>query len=117
MHAMMLSLLVAAEAPPDLSWLAGYWLSCDGGREVSETWSDARAGEMLGNSITLGSGKLFWEQARIGRSGDGWAFFARPMGQGRRRSSTCDRKTAKRCSRTWRTIIRSASSTAATATP
>ena len=29
---------------PDLSWLAGYWLDCSGGREASETWSDPRLG-------------------------------------------------------------------------
>lgn len=34
----------AAAPAPDLSWLAGYWLDCSGGREASETWSDPRAG-------------------------------------------------------------------------
>jgi hypothetical protein len=26
-----------------LAWMSGYWLSCDDGREVSETWSDHAA--------------------------------------------------------------------------
>jgi hypothetical protein len=78
--------LAPASAPgaPDLGWLAGYWLACDSGREVSETWSDPRGGVMLGTSLTLGrSGRLSWEQARIGpsSSGGGISFFASPSGQ------------------------------------
>ncbi|QTC90677.1 DUF6265 family protein [Brevundimonas goettingensis] len=49
-----------------LSWMSGYWLSCDGGREVSETWSDARGGLMLGTALTLEGGKLTgFETSRI----------------------------------------------------
>jgi hypothetical protein len=69
---------------PRMDWLAGYWLACDSGREVSETWSDMRGGVMLGTSLTLGrGGRLSWEQARIGpsSSGGGISFFAAPSGQ------------------------------------
>lgn len=72
----------AAASPPE--WLAGYWLSCEGGREVSETWSDPRGGIMLGASLTISAnGRLSWEQTRIGpaSSGSGLSFFALPSGQ------------------------------------
>ncbi|MGQ0558709.1 MAG: DUF6265 family protein [Sphingosinicella sp.] len=72
----------AAANPPQ--WLAGYWLSCEAGREVSETWSDPRGGIMLGSSLTVSAtGRLSWEQTRIGpaSSGTGLAFFALPSGQ------------------------------------
>lgn len=86
--AVLAALAPAPEAPepalPDLGWLAGYWLACESGREVSETWSDLRGGVMLGTSLSLGrGGRLSWEQARIGpsSSGGGISFFAAPSGQ------------------------------------
>lgn len=48
-----------------LSWMSGYWLTCDGGREVSETWSDPRGGLMVGNSITLRGERVGFELSRI----------------------------------------------------
>ncbi|NBW10721.1 MAG: hypothetical protein EBR82_22115 [Caulobacteraceae bacterium] len=49
-----------------LSWMSGYWLSCEDGREVSETWSDPRGGLMLGTSLTLEGGRLTgFESSRI----------------------------------------------------
>ena len=44
------ALMQTAPAAPDLSWLAGYWLDCSGGREASETWSDPRAGLVVGHA-------------------------------------------------------------------
>lgn len=41
---MTAALLQAPATAPDMSWLAGYWLDCSGGREASETWSDPRLG-------------------------------------------------------------------------
>ena len=38
--ALSAAVLLQATPPapaPDLSWLAGYWLDCSGGREASET--------------------------------------------------------------------------------
>jgi hypothetical protein len=65
----------------DLSWMAGYWLSCDGGREVSETWSDPRGGLMAGVTVTVGrSGQGSLEFTRIWPVGDGLAFLAQPSG-------------------------------------
>ncbi len=49
-----------------LSWMSGYWLSCEDGREVSETWSDPRGGLMLGTALTIEGGKLTgFESSRI----------------------------------------------------
>ena len=55
-----------ARSAANLSWMAGYWLSCEGDREVSETWSDSRGGLMLGNALTLTGGQASYESARIG---------------------------------------------------
>ena len=69
--------LLAQAVAPDLTWLAGYWLSCERGREVSETWSGPRDGLMLGASFAGDE----WEQLRIGPSKDGYSYFAQPSGQ------------------------------------
>lgn len=84
MSSLLFGLAIAMASPasePDLSWLAGYWLSCEGGREVSETWSDPRKGVLLGSSMTLRGGKVSYEQSRIGPSARGLSFFAQPSGQ------------------------------------
>ena len=70
-----------APAEPDLDWLAGYWLSCEDGVEVSETWSNRRGGIMLGSSITIGDDAFGWEQARIEASEEGLTFHAQPRNQ------------------------------------
>ena len=77
--------LCQAAAPatpaPDLSWLAGYWLDCSGGREASETWSDPRAGLIVGHSVTVRNGRSGFESARIAPLKDGGlAYFAQPDG-------------------------------------
>jgi hypothetical protein len=77
--------LQASQTPPapepDLDWLAGYWLSCEDGVEVSETWSRRRGGIMLGSSITLSDDAFSWEQTRIEASSEGLSFHALPRGQ------------------------------------
>ena len=71
-----------AAPPPDLSWLGGYWLSCEGAREVSETWSGPRAGTLVGGSLTTeANGQVSHELSRIGPSRAGLSFFAQPSGQ------------------------------------
>jgi len=82
MHALMLAAVLLAQQArpqPDLDWLAGYWLSCEDGREVAETWSDRRGAVMLGTYITVGRG-AGWEQMRIEEVGGGLSFFAQPRG-------------------------------------
>lgn len=69
------------QAPPDLSWLAGYWLDCSNGREVSETWSDPRGGLIVGHNVTLRGGRVGFEAAHIGPTPDGGlAYYAQPDG-------------------------------------
>ncbi|WP_240811681.1 DUF6265 family protein [Brevundimonas sp. M20] len=74
-----------ADLRPDLGWMAGYWLSCDGGREVAETWSPPRLGLMAGSSITVRDGRVGWELARIAPTGPApdapFGYFAIPEGQ------------------------------------
>ena len=80
--AVLLQATPPAPAPaPDLSWLAGYWLDCSRGREASETWSDPRAGLMVGHTVTVRNGRSGFEFARITRLQDGvLAYVAQPAG-------------------------------------
>ena len=70
---------------PDLGWMAGYWLSCDGGREVAETWSIPRLNLMAGTSVTVRDGRVGWELSRIAPTGAApdapLGYFAIPEGQ------------------------------------
>lgn len=81
MAALLLGLAIQP-VEPDTGFMAGYWLSCEGGREVSETWTDPRAGQLIGYSVTLRGERLSWEFARIAPQDDGrLAFFAQPHNQ------------------------------------
>ncbi|MBD3834599.1 DUF6265 family protein [Brevundimonas bullata] len=78
---MSAALWQAPATAPDLSWLAGYWLDCSGGREASETWSDPRLGLVVGHTVTVRNGRSGFESAHIGPAPDGGlAYFARPDG-------------------------------------
>ena len=86
---MLLSVALGAATPqadlrPDLSWMAGYWLSCEGGREVSETWTDPRLNLMAGVSVTVRDGRVGFEQSRIApidpTPAAPLAYFAQPEG-------------------------------------
>lgn len=70
----------AAQPVPDLSWMAGYWLDCTGGREVSETWSDPRGGLMAGHALTVENGRVSFEASTIRRTPQGFAYVAQPGG-------------------------------------
>lgn len=74
-----------ADLRPDLGWIAGYWLSCEGGREVAETWSVPRLNLMAGTSITVRNGRVGWELSRIAPTGTEpdapLGYFAMPEGQ------------------------------------
>jgi hypothetical protein len=77
-----MALVMSARAhAQDASFLAGYWITCAGGREVSETWSDARGKVLIGTTVTLERGAVSWEYNRIVQSGAGLSFFATPAGQ------------------------------------
>lgn len=45
--------------------MSGYWLSCEDGREVSETWTDPRLNLMAGTSVTVRDGRVGFELSRI----------------------------------------------------
>jgi hypothetical protein len=92
---MLLALLAAAvmappsptytEPPlprPDLSWLAGYWLACEHGVEMAETWSAWRAPYMYGFNVIDAASSA---RAMIGPSAGGLAggisLFWQPGGQ------------------------------------
>lgn len=73
-------LIQTAPAPPDLSWMSGYWLDCSGGREVSETWTDPRGGILVGTAVTTASGPAAFEYARIAPVNGVLAYVAQPGG-------------------------------------
>ena len=69
-----------ATPQPDLSWMAGYWLDCSGGREASETWTDPRGGVLVGAATTLRNGRVGFEFARIAPIDGVLAYAAQPDG-------------------------------------
>jgi hypothetical protein len=73
----------AAEAKPpaSLSWMSGYWLSCEDGRQVTETWSAERDGVLVGANFSTGGGKPAFELLTIAPMGDSIAYLAMPAGQ------------------------------------
>jgi hypothetical protein len=70
----------APAAGPDLSWMAGYWLDCSGGREASETWSDPRAGLSVGHAVTSSAEGTWFEVSHIRPTPEGLAYVAQPGG-------------------------------------
>lgn len=73
-----------AEAPADLSWLAGHWATEPDARGgvTEEFWTDPKGGLMLGSSRTLqGDRAVFFEYLRIERRETGWVYLASPRGQ------------------------------------
>ena len=86
MYALMLLAAVGSQdmrPQPSLDWMAGYWLSCEDGREVAEAWSNRRGGIMLGTNITAGPQGANWEQMRIesvSEQENGLSFVAQPRG-------------------------------------
>ncbi len=81
LFAAALAALILPQAEPDLSWMAGYWLDCADGREASETWSDPRAGLMVGSAVTVSrNGRPSFEVSHIGMTPQGFAYVAQPGG-------------------------------------
>lgn len=62
-----------ARAP---EWLAGYWLSCDRGKQTVEVWISDRSGALVGVSQSAG----FFEHLRIGPVDGAIAYVASPGG-------------------------------------
>lgn len=79
--AVFAAILQAAAPPPDTSWMAGYWLDCSNGREASETWSDPRAGLMVGHAVTVSAnGRASFEVSHMATTPQGFAYVAQPGG-------------------------------------
>ena len=75
-------LQTAAPSIADVDWIAGYWLSCGEGGEVSETWTDARSGMMVAHSVTISRrSRADFEMFRIAPHEGGLAYFAQPRGR------------------------------------
>ena len=82
---MLISLLAAAQVaatpvPADLNWLSGYWLSCEGEREVAEIWSDARGGVLFNTTINLRGERVSSERTVMTMVEGRLAFVYEPTG-------------------------------------
>lgn len=78
--ALFAAVLMQAAPAPDVSWMAGYWLDCSEDREVSETWSDPRAGLSVGHAVTVSGGDVSFEVSHVGPTPQGFAYVAQPGG-------------------------------------
>lgn len=68
-----------AETAP--AWMAGYWLSCEGGRQVAETWTGPVEGVLVGTGLTRHARGVEFEYMRIQETAeDGVIFFGSPGG-------------------------------------
>jgi hypothetical protein len=78
--------LLIAAAPghgaAELGWMSGSWISETGGGWTEESWSEPRAGMMLGTGRSGRGGELRdWEFMRIAPDADGaLAFWGSPKG-------------------------------------
>lgn len=87
MRIVVMALTLAACAPsaaqaPDADWIAGSWLSCDGGVQTAEAWIGAGSGVMAGvNHTRQADGGVRFEHMRIAPGENGvLTFFASPSG-------------------------------------
>jgi len=78
--ALFAAVLIQTAPAPDVSWMAGYWLDCSGGREVSETWSDPRGGLSVGHAVTVSGDGVSFEVSHVGPTPQGFAYVAQPGG-------------------------------------
>lgn len=85
-HAMVTAAMWAACAGSALAqtpdWLAGAWLMCGRGQEISETWVGAGSGVLVGVGFTRGaSGRVSFEHMRIApNAADVVSFYGAPDG-------------------------------------
>jgi hypothetical protein len=71
----------SAQAQTAPAWMAGYWLSCENGEQVSETWTIGGKELLLGSSITHAKDGTHFEMMRIGKgAGGGLSLFSSPDG-------------------------------------
>ena len=81
---MLISLIAAAQLATtpasDLNWVAGYWLSCEGGREVAEYWSDARGGILFNTTVNLNGDRVTSERTQFATVEGRLSFIYEPTG-------------------------------------
>lgn len=80
---MLIAMLAAAQvaaSPADLDWLAGYWLSCEDGREVAEYWSDARGGVLFNTTVNLDGERVSSERTMMAEVEGRLSFVYEPTG-------------------------------------
>ena len=77
---LFLAAQVAATPASDLNWLAGYWLQCDDGREVAESWSDARGGMLFNTTVNLAEDRASSERTVIASVEGQLSFVYEPTG-------------------------------------
>jgi hypothetical protein len=75
------ALLSTATPAPDLSWMAGDWKLCAGGRVVEEHWLGPAGGLMVGVNLTRTAKGASFEHLRVAATPQGWAYVANPDGR------------------------------------
>src|SRR3569833_2745443 len=83
MPAVLLAALALAVQPqPDLSWMAGEWISCKDREVGEEHWLGPNAeGQLVAASLTRkADGRSQWEFQRVARTPEGASYFASPSG-------------------------------------
>ena len=76
----MLAAASAAAAAPDLSWMAGDWVSCAPAEVVEERWLGPSRGALVGVNLTRTPKGDSFEFLRVGQGAKGLAYIARPGG-------------------------------------
>ncbi|MDZ4777784.1 MAG: DUF6265 family protein [Alphaproteobacteria bacterium] len=83
-HVFIAALLAACATTPSAAqtpdWMVGYWLSCGNGRQVSETWTGAGSGVLVGTGLTRSPRGIDFEFLRIAPHEGGLAYFGSPRG-------------------------------------
>lgn len=80
------ALMGAAQTPApavkDVAWISGCWDLSRNARHVSESWTSAEGGTMMGVSRTVSNGKTSeWEFLIIREGPKGLEYVAKPSGQ------------------------------------
>ncbi len=81
---MLIAMLAAAAATttaPDLSWMAGDWVSCAPAEIVEERWLGPSRGALVGVNLTRTPKADSFEFLRVGQGAKGLAYIARPGGR------------------------------------
>ena len=77
----MLAAAVASTSSPDLSWMAGDWVSCAPAEVVEERWLGPSRGTLVGVNLTRTPKGDSFEFIRVGQGAKGLAYIARPGGR------------------------------------